>query len=458
MGTAVRQTVRVVAVDDDPNCLDLVRAALEQEGTEILVHTDPELALADMRQRRPDIVLLDLNFPNASGMDVLDEILRVDPGMEVALLTGDYSTESAVEAIKKGACDYLTKPISVEVLRQRIGKLIEDVKRRQRAVELERELLDTCQFEGIVGRSPAILEVFAAIRRIAPHFQVVVVTGPTGTGKELVAKALHRLSPRAEGPFAVCNCSAIVETLTESELFGHVKGSFTGAIRDQVGVFESAQRGTVFLDEIGDLPLPTQAKLLRVLQNFEIQRVGFPTARKVDVRVIAATNQPLLELVDKRQFRQDLYYRLAAIELSLPPLSERREDIPLLVQHFVGRFATMQGKNVRGLTRRAQGVLARHAWPGNVRELENVLAHACMMASGELIDVSDFPERLLESTERGAGKAADGDQKLLPLEEIERRHIRQILEAVDGNRIRAARVLGIGRTTLHRWLKRETPQ
>src|SRR5207249_3639585 len=240
-------------------------------------------------------------------------------------------------------------------------------------------------FAAMVGHSPAMLEVFHRIRRVAPHFRSVLVTGETGVGKELAAQALHRLSPVASGPFVTCNCSAVVETLAESELFGHVKGAFTGAVQDRIGVFEAANRGTVLLDEVGELSLSAQAKLLRVLQNQEIQRVGSPAVRRVDVRVMAATHRDLRSMVSAQRFREDLFYRLSMVSIKLPSLSQRKEDLPLLERYFLEKFAEQYSKPVRGLTRRAQAVLARHSWPGNVRELENVLGGACMMAEGESI-------------------------------------------------------------------------
>src|SRR5437879_5103914 len=284
-----------------------------------------------------------------------------------------------------------------------------------------------------------MLDVFARVRRVAPHFRTALVTGATGTGKELVARALHRLSPAASGTFAVCNCSAIVETLFESELFGYVKGAFTGATQDKSGLFEYANGGTLFLDEIGEMPLATQAKLLRVLQSQEIQRVGSPAVRKVDVRVVAATNRDL-----RTEFRDDLYYRLSMVEVKLPLLAERKEDVPLLVRYLVERFAMQYNKPIRGLTRRAQALLARYSWPGNVRELENALGHACMMVEGDLIDVRDFPDTLRKPAERELVE----DEDLIPLDELQRRHALRVLARVGGNKKRAAEILGIARTTL----------
>jgi transcriptional regulator with PAS, ATPase and Fis domain len=289
-----------------------------------------------------------------------------------------------------------------------------------------------------------MMDVFARIRRVAPHFRTVLITGETGTGKELVARALHQLSPAKTGPFAVCNASAVVETLFESELFGHKRGAFTGATYDKVGLFEYANSGSLFLDEIGDMPLATQAKLLRVLQTQEVQRVGALESRKVDVRVIAATNRPLRAMIAEKQYREDLYYRLSMVEVTLPRLIERKEDLPLLAQHFIGLFSTQYKKTIHGITDRGLMVLSRYSWPGNVRELENVIGNACMMTEGETINVRDLPDYLTASTT----DAFDGED--LPLAEVERRYAARVLARTGGNKVRAAKILGINRATLAR--------
>lgn len=451
MNPGDKTVVTLLIVDDDPSSLELASEALAQDGLKILTAPDPCTGLELVAQHKPEIVLSDLVMPQMTGMDLLERILDAAPQTEVILMTGHYSTESAVEAIRKGASDYLTKPLSIGLLRQRIGKLVAEARHRQRALELDREMLRASEFEGMVGRSPLMLDVFARIRRAAPHFRTALITGATGTGKELVARAMHRLSPVPAARMAVCNCSAIVETLFESELFGYVKGAFTGANQDKIGLFEYANGGTVFLDEIGDMPLSTQSKLLRVLENHEFQRVGSPVTRRTDVRVVAATNRDLRDMMGKGQFREDLYYRLSMIELRLPKLAERTEDLPLLERYFVEKFATQYGKAIRGLTPRAQIVLARYGWPGNVRELENVLGHACMMTDGDMVDVRDMPEHLKEA----AARQPPEDEDLLPLAEVHRRHAMKVLERVEGNKARAAKILGIHRATLYRLIEGE---
>src|SRR5579871_6511408 len=440
----------LLAIDDNTENLEMIRAALERDEVEILTSSDPEKGFEIFMRVRPRVVLLDLVMPKISGMELLERIVSIDPGVEVILITAHYSAESAVQAIQKGATDYLTKPIDIEKLRSRVSALLDDAETRQKTLRLDQELIDAYQFEGMVGRSPLMLEVYAKIRRIAPHFRTVLVTGATGTGKELVARALHRLSPSSRGPFVVCNCSALVENLVESELFGYVRGAFTGANQDKVGLFEHADGGTIFLDEIGELAPAAQAKLLRVLQNRQVQRVGSLTPRNIDVRVIAATHRNLKTMVRDGQFREDLYYRLAVVEIGLPPLASRREDLPLLERYFIEKFSTEFNKPIAGLVRRAQTRLATYPWPGNVRELENVIGNACMMVDGNLIDISDLPERL-------RGPASGGpavDDTFMSLAELQRRHILRVLDSVGGNKARAAEVLGIGRATIYQLLSR----
>jgi DNA-binding NtrC family response regulator len=440
--------MRLVAIDDDPKNLKFVNFILASAGLEIHTASDPQAGLELIHRLRPQIVLMDLVMPGVQGMELLQKIVEFDPGIDVILMTGYYSTESAVEAIQKGAADYFPKPFSPEKLRQRIGLIVEDAKRRQRSSTLENELLENFRFEGIIGRSPLMLDLFSKIRRVAPHFRSVLVTGPTGAGKELVAKALHQLSGSAKR-FVAVNCSSITESLAESELFGHVKGAFTGANQDKVGVFEYADGGTAMLDEIGEMPLPMQAKLLRVLQNHEIQRVGSPAVTKVDVRIVAATNRDLQEMARHGKFREDLYFRLSAVELKVPSLAERPEDLPLLERHFLKTFAAQYNKQVSGITRRAQTVLSRYPWPGNIRELQNVIEHACMLTESNVIDVRDLPERVQIQT-----VAADADyEALMSIDQLERRHAQRVLDHVGGNKVRAAEILGISRTHLYQLLK-----
>lgn len=444
-------SVILLAIDDDPGSLDLIRAALKQQHLEILTASDPEEGLDLVLRRRPDIILLDLMMPKMSGMEMLTRIMEMAPETEVILITAHYSTESAVEAIRKGAGDYLNKPLSIALLRERVARLVEQARQRQLAFRLDSELTRVHHFEGMIGRSPLMLEVFARIRRVAPHFRTALVTGATGTGKELAARALHDRSPVAKARFAVCNCSAVVETLFESELFGYQRGAFTGATQDKVGLFEYANGGTVFLDEIGDMPLDTQSKLLRVLENGEVQRVGSPAVRKVEVRVVAATNRNLAEMMAQKKFREDLYYRLANMEIRLPRLAERREDLPLLERFFLESFSAEYSKVIKGITPRAQLLLARYSWPGNIRELRSVIASACLMTDDDMIDIRDLPEQLRSAPPQPAAE----EEELLPLAEMERRYVMRVLDHFKGNKAQAAKVLGINRATVYRLLQQK---
>jgi DNA-binding NtrC family response regulator len=370
-------------------------------------------------------------------------------------MTAHYSTETAVEAIKKGASDYLNKPISIALIREKIGALIDTAHRRSKALRLQDEVLANAEFEGIIGNSPLMWDTFSRVRRIAPHYRSVLVTGETGTGKDLIAQALHRLSPVWRGRLVVLNCSAVVETLFESELFGHVRGSFTGATADKPGLVEQAHGGTLFLDEIGDMPLATQAKMLRVLQNQEVQRVGSLTPRKIDIRVIAATHRDLKSAIAEKRFREDLYYRLSMVEIQVPRLADRQGDLSLLTRHFISKFAAQYGKEIRGITRRAEIQLASHSWPGNVRELENVVGHAAMMSLGDMIDVQDLPPYLTKHPGgSGQGSPADLPAGLGTLEENERLLLIRALEESHGNQSKAARQLRIGRDALRYKMKK----
>jgi DNA-binding NtrC family response regulator len=367
-------------------------------------------------------------------------------------MTRDYTLDSALECIRRGAADFLPKPVE----RNRLKRALDDVAalydQRRRVRTLEEQLLKDLEFHGIVGKSPAMLEVFDFARKVARHYSNVLIVGSTGTGKELVARAIHQLSPVSSQKLAVCNCSAMVDTLLESQMFGHVRGAFTGATDTRPGLFEYANGGTVFLDEVGETSLAMQAKLLRVIQNREIQRVGSPEVKQVNVRLIAATNRDLRAEVLAGRFREDLFYRLSSIQVRVPPLTERLEDIPLLVQFFLQKYSAAYGKKIAGLTRRAQSVLLQHSWPGNVRELENVISSASITATGDFIDLADLPEHF----QRRGPRTATGDQwQPLTLDEVRKVHIQRVLSMCQGNRFRAAQILGIGRTSLYRYLKRD---
>ena len=456
--TDVQNPIALVIIDDNPRSLEYVSTALASKSVKIFTAPDPEEGLDLVYTHRPQVVITDLVMPHMTGLEVLERISEFDPTIDVILMTAHYTTETAVEAIRKGAADYLNKPISLATLRDRVGRIIDAALVRQQVRHAEDQVMESAQFEGIVGRSPEMWEMFSRIRRVAPHYRAALVTGETGTGKELVAQALHRIS-MVKGRFVVLNCSAVVETLFESELFGHVRGAFTGADRDKMGLFEHASGGTLFLDEIGDMPLSTQAKLLRVLQNQEVLRVGSLTPQKVDVRVVAATNKDLRHQIEERQFREDLYFRLSMVEVHTPALSERMGDLPLLAHHFVKKFSQQYHKNISGLTQRALIMLGRHSWPGNVRELENVIGHGCMMTMTDMIDAADLPPLRphgmraaaaipLPQAEGAAGPASAS------LEEHEKKLVMEALNQAGGNQSKAARQLRIGRDALRYKMKK----
>ena len=448
---------QLLVVDDDRSILTLVGSIAQSAGFDVSTTMDGTEAMQLLRRRTADLVLLDLRMPGITGLETLRAIRDISPQSRVVLMSGHATIDSAVEAVKLGAMDYLTKPFDLHRLRQLLASVREEAEARRAVLTLEGELAHRLEFCGMIGRGAAMQEVFGLIRRLAPHARTALVTGETGTGKELVARALHKLGPRASRRFVTVNCSAVVETLFESELFGHVRGAFTGAGDHKAGLFETADGGTLFLDEIGELPASVQAKLLRVLENGEVQRVGSLEPRKVDVRLIAATNRDLRQEVAAGRFRGDLYYRLNVAEITLPTLRQRLEDIPYLTAAFVQSFAQRFGKPLIGLTPPAERLLAQAPWEGNVRQLRNVLERACILADGEFVTESELGGIMRHQLATAATSvAADprNGHRPAPLLEIEREHIVRTLEQVRGNKAVAARLLGVSRRAFYRQLER----
>jgi len=456
------QRPRLLVVDDDRAILTLIGTIALAEGFDVVTTTNGEDAMQQLRQRPAELVLLDLRMPGVTGLDVLRSLREVSPKCKVVLMTGFATIDSAVEAVKLGALDYLTKPFDLQRLRHLLATVREEATQRREVLIMEGDLAQRLEFCGMVGRGPAMQEVFELIRRLAPHVRVALVSGETGTGKELVARALHKLGPRSGKRFVTVNCSAVVETLFESELFGHARGAFTGATDHKAGLFETADGGTLFLDEVGELPLPVQAKLLRVLEDGEVQRVGSLEPRKVDVRLIAATNRDLLAEVAAGRFRNDLYYRLNVVEIRLPRLSERREDIRYLTAAFVRGFSQRFNKPLVGLTPGAERILQDASWDGNVRQLRNVIERACILTEGEFVGEGDLAGSMQEQRLVAAPSAVlPGNPATMrtegspaPLVEVERDHIIRTLQQVRGNKAVAARLLGISRRAFYRQLER----
>jgi len=443
------ERARVLVVDDEMSILLLLKEALTQWGYEVTCAATGAEALAALRSQLFDAALTDVRMPDMSGLDLLREIKRQDESIEVVIMTGYPTIASAVEALKEGAYDYLSKPLILDELRHLMQRLMERRFLRTEVHSLRARLGEELAVTELIGSSPGMQRVKEIIGKVAVADSPVLIEGESGTGKELVAAAIHRLSPRAKGPFIPVNCSAIPRDLLESEFFGHVRGAFSGAVADALGLFRGANEGTIFLDEIAELPPELQVKLLRVLQEMHVRPVGSTKAYPVDVRVIAATNRNLEQEMHAGRFRQDLFYRLNVIRIQLPPLRDRREDIPALVNHFIRRFNKRFRREVRGITPDALEALAAYDYPGNVRELENMIERAFAMGAREQITLADLPSL----TTRPDVAPIVATKTIPTLAEVEKELILKALAVFNNDKEEAARALGISRRTIYRRLK-----
>jgi len=438
----------LLVVDDETSTCNLCRDIALEAGLAVHTAATTEQALELLEQVPVDVIITDLKVPQLGGLELLKNARANYPQASVMVLTQYGTIETAVEATRLGAKDYVTKPFHIEELRTKLDRVVRDIELDQENRVLREQLRTRPGFGGLIGVSPKMQRVYKLIQKVSQHKYPVLILGESGTGKELVARSIHYLGQRCKKPFSPVDCSGLVATLVESELFGYVKGAFTGALQTRAGLFESADGGTVFLDEIGDLPIDMQAKLLRVLQEREVRPVGATERVQIDVRIIAATNRDLESAVRSKGFRQDLYFRLNVLQIKMPPLRDRKSDIPFLVASFLEKFSDPQ-RPVRTIAEDAMRRLMAYDWPGNVRELENAVERAVALGSGPILHVGDLPSNLQYNADE---KPLEIDE-LLPLDDLERRAIFRALHETGGDKLAAARLLGIGKTTLYRKLK-----
>lgn len=441
-----KEIINLLVVDDDSSHRNTLKTLLAEWGYAITTLEDGETAVEACKKKPFDLVLMDVRMAGISGIAAMQKIREFNPSIPIIIMTAFSDVDSAVNALKSGAYDYLSKPLDFEDLRLTLARALDHASLRDEVKALKSTIAHTFVSDGFIGQSPAMRQLLEMLSSVAPSDATALITGESGTGKELVAKMLHANSGRQRGPYIAVNCAALSESLLESELFGHEKGAFTGAEKRREGRFSAADKGTIFLDEVGDLPISMQAKLLRAIQEREIQRVGSDVPIKVDVRILAATNKNLEEEVSEGRFRQDLYYRLNVVSLHLPALRSRREDIPLLANLFLKKFAKANDKAIKGFTPVAMDKLVKYPWPGNVRELENTVERAVVLLMGEYVSQRELPKSVADE---GKKKASDRtDFADMTLEEIERVIVTQLVEKAGGNKSEAARKLGITRKTL----------
>ena len=445
-------SIKILVADDEPSHRQMIEAVLAAEGYEVTQAEDGQAAISAIEDRFYDLVIMDIRMPNVDGIQALQKIKQISPDIPVIIMTAYASVGTAVDALKSSAYDYLIKPLDIEELKILVAKALHHHQLEQENIYLKERLNDRFDFSNIIGHSPAMKKLFETMALVAPSEATVIIVGESGTGKELIANAIHQNSPRKDRPFIKVNCAALPETLLESELFGHEKGAFTGAIARKQGRFQLAHKSSIFLDEIAEMAPATQAKILRVLQEREFEPVGSTQTIKVDTRVIAATNKNLEEEIREGRFREDLYYRLNVVTVDVPPLHLRREDIPILADFFLKPYAEKNRRLIKGFTPRATDLLMRYDWPGNVRELENIIERAVIMSRGEVITPMEFPNDIQELDE----ELKDSQINLTPgrsLKEVEKAMILRTLEETGGNRTHAAKILGITRRTLQLRLK-----
>jgi len=443
---------KILIVDDDLGMRETLEAVLKEDGYQVDTAGDGAQAIQAVQAKAYDVILLDVRMPDASGLDVLTRVKKIAPETAVIMMTAYGTVKTAVEAVKSGAYDFLTKPFELDEMRLQIKKVLELQQLTQENVELRSLLQERVVFRDMIGISQAMQEVFAVIRKVVNYDVTIMIGGESGTGKEMVAQAIHYNSSRRDKPFIKLNCAALPDTLLESELFGYDKGAFTGAVTGKPGRFELAEGGTLFLDEIGDTSPNMQAKMLRVLQEKEFERVGGRRTIKVDVRILAATNRDLKQEVEAKRFREDLYYRLNVVPINLPPLRERREDIPALVDHFLHELNPVFHKDFTTVSPEAMACLLRYQWPGNVRELKNVLEKAILLGEGPSILSTHLPDEV--RTLPGVNRAFANGKDRASLDDLEKEHISQVLREVQWNQSKAAEVLGIHRNTLRKKIER----
>jgi two-component system response regulator HydG len=448
----IKMKTSILIVDDESSHRQMLEVVLSDEGYEVQQADDGGTAIEAVEERFFDLILMDIRMHRIDGIEALQKIKEISPGIPIIMMTAYSSVNTAIDALKSGAYDYLTKPLDIEELKILINKALRHSNLEKENLYLKEQLGDRFDFSNIIGRSSAMKELLETIALVAPSDATVLISGESGTGKELIANALHQNSPRQDHPLVKINCAALPQTLLESELFGHEKGAFTGAVKYRQGRFQAAHKGTIFLDEIAEMAPSTQAKVLRVIQEQEIQPVGSSQTIKVDTRLIAATNKNLDEEIEQGRFREDLYYRINVVNATVPALRHRREDIALLADYFLTKYAEKNRRSIKGFAPKALDWLMRYNWPGNVRELENAVERAVIMARGDLITVSELPDTIKNVAEDLEKK----DITLRPgntLKDVEKEMILRTLDQTSGNRTRTAQILGISRRTLQLKLK-----